>query len=259
MDLSHLSFNLKPVVGVKQTGLIKPDQHGYRLVCVGGFEIENSVGDYYVMDQVVRSLFDASSELQRRIDKGGLRGEMEHPEPTPEDTPKSFMERMLHIEKNRESHIFRGIFLNDKDVKDKNGRPVIGTFAYVKPSGVYGHLLEQSFNDPYQNVAFSIRSISANRPRANRTLQRAVRKIVTYDWVTEGGIHIADKGWAPGLSPALESARKLGDLHINREMVTARHSALAGNFAMESTRVNLQELINLFGWNVAAKDVLNWR
>ena len=255
MDLSHLSFNLKPVVGVKQTGLIKPDEHGYRLVCVGGFEIENSAGDYYVMDQVVRSLFDASSELQRRATKGGLRGEMEHPEPEPHDTPKTFMERMLHIEKNRESHIMRQIFLNDKDVKDKNGRPVIGTYAWVKPSGVFGHLLEQSFNDPYQNVAFSIRSISANRPRPNRTLIRAVRKIVTYDWVTEGGIHIADKSW----SPALESARKLGHLHINREMVTARHSALAGNVAMESHRVNLQELINLFGWDASPQEVLNWK
>lgn len=255
MNLSHLSFNLKPVVGVKQTGLIKPDEHGYRTVSIGGFEIENSVGDYYVMDKIVRSLFDASSELQRRVAKGALRGEMEHPEPEPGDTPKSYMERMLHIDKNRESHVFRGIYLNEREMKDANGRPYIGVFGVVKPSGVFGHLLEQSFQDPYQNVAFSIRSISANTPRANRTLIRAVRKIVTYDWVTEGGIHTADKAW----SPALESARKMGELHINREMVTQRAQSLAGNMAMESHRVNLQELINLFGWDASAEDVLNWR
>lgn len=254
MDISQLSFNLKPVVGVKQTGLIKPDADGYRLVCIGGFEIENSVGDFYVIDRIVRSLFDASSELQRRADKGALRGEMEHPEPEPGDTPKSFMERMLHIEKNRESHTMRGLYLSDREVREQ-GRPVIATFAYVKPSGVYGHLLEQSFQDPYQNVAFSIRSISANKPRANGRLIRAVRKIVTYDWVTEGGIRIADKGW----SPALESMRKSGNLAINRDMVMATQGSLAQGVAMESRRVNLQELVNLFGWNATAEEVLNWR
>lgn len=255
--MSLLSMSLSPLVGVRKTGLIKPDENGYYLCSLGAFEAFNAVGDYYPIDKMVRALFDASSEMQRRAAKGALRGEMEHPEPRPDEAPAEYLARAMDISKDRESHLIRGVYLDEKNVRDNGGRLVIGTFGMVKPSGVYGHLLKQSFSDPNENVAFSIRSVAENFPMRNRRLRRHVRKIITWDWVTEGGIEVADKYW----SPAFENRKTAEgrDLIITKSLaMEAFKSVPVGVLAMESRRQGVESLLQTFGWDSDLAELFNW-
>lgn len=259
--MSMLSMSLSPLVGVKQKGLIKPDENGYYLSPLGAFEIHNSVGDYYAMDKAVRALFDASSEMQRRAAKGSLRGEMEHPEPMPGERPESYMARAVEVNKDRESHVIRGVYLDERNIRDSSGKIVIGTLGLCKPNGVFGHLLQQAYDDPHQNVAFSIRSISENYPMTNRRLRRHVRKIITWDWVTEGGIEVADKYW----SPAFENRRALNKENHSRDFIItkdialkARESIYLGGLSMESNRHGIDSLLSAFGWDSDLTELFHW-
>lgn len=252
--MNTMSFNMIPLHGVNKKGIVKPDEHGYRLVVLGGFQVYNSVGDFYPFDDHVRRLFDTSSTFMRMIQKGALRGEMEHPSPGPHDSATDFLNRILRIDKDRESHIIRNVFLDTEKVKDENGRPIVAVLGLVKPSGVFGHLLEESFNDPYQNVAFSIRSLSENKPLMGGRLQRHVKQIVTWDWVTEGGISIADKYW----SPALEAFRKNKELIVTKDMIASLTDKTPDGVSNENLRLNIEELKASFGWEYNPATVLNW-
>ena len=105
-----------------------------------------------------------------------------------------FYERNLKIEQTRISHHIRDIVFTD--TKTPCGMPGKGNIvlvqAWLKPDGPMGDALKKSLDDPEQNVAFSIRCFTKDE-MVNGTVIKQVVQIVTWDWVVEPGMKMANK------------------------------------------------------------------
>ena len=58
--------------------------------------------------------------------------------------------------------------------------------------------MRSSLNNPDENVAFSLRSL-VEQGMEHGIIQKHIRTLITYDYVNEGGISIANKYKSPGL------------------------------------------------------------
>lgn len=193
-----VTYQCTALVGTNKAGKISPDEDGYYTLVVGGLNAFNSGGAFYPVGPA-KSLFDSSSSFQRRIENGNCKGECGHPKPTPGQSNRDFLQRVLQIEETRVSCHFRKIWLEDQGVKDAQGRNIIAIMAELKPSGPMGPALKESLDNPHENVCFSIRSLTSDRVVPAGYLEKNIRQIVAFDWVTEPGISAAHKYNAPAL------------------------------------------------------------
>lgn len=178
-------------------GVMKPDARGYYRQVVGGLNAVNSRGEYYTATDVL-PLFEANGTFMRRVRDGVVKGEVGHPYLKPGMTERDFYRRIMTIQEDNVCCFFTNFELNDTDYKNQDGSPMIAIIADVAPSGPHGDALRQSFEREGENVCFSIRSFTSDRFEGGRNV-RTIKQVVTFDWVTEPGIHIAKKFQTPGL------------------------------------------------------------
>lgn len=174
--------------------VVEKDEQGWYKVNLGAINAYNAHGHFYLSEGVRELLYDPASRFAQKIEKGYLIGEMEHPKLTSDMDEMDVFLRITNPDRDRQSHHIKKIEIID------TGKPTGGAFpgnilqlvGYVKPAGPFGHLLEQSLNDPEINTCFSIRALTENK-RINGTLVKQIKTIVTFDWVTEPGIPSANK------------------------------------------------------------------
>ena len=173
---------------------IKKDDKGYYFITLGAFNAYNRSGAFYLMDGVRDLVENKSSSLNRRIRDGYLKGEAGHPNYESGMSKVEFYERNLKIEQTRISHHIRDIVFTD--TKTPCGMPGKGNIvlvqAWLKPDGPMGDALKKSLDDPEQNVAFSIRCFTKDTMQGG-TIIKEVVQIVTWDWVVEPGMKMANK------------------------------------------------------------------
>ena len=133
----------------------------------------------------------------RRVSNGYCRGEYGHPKKQPGMSFQDFMHRILTIEESMVSHHIKEVWIEKGKVLHQ-GRPVIAIMGLVKPAGPYANALERSLENPDENVAFSIRSITDDY-RIGAQIQKHLREIVCWDFVNEPGLSVANKYAAPSL------------------------------------------------------------
>lgn len=240
-----VSFQCTALKGQNKAGLIKPDPTGYRTVVLGALDIFNSAGQFYTYEDA-KSLFTESSTFMRKVQQGALRGEHGHPKPWPGMTNDAWCSRILDVYEDRVCVHIRKVWLDFDKVKDRDGKKVIAIMGEVKPAGELGHILEQSFNNPDENVAFSIRCFTDVDRKMGRT-NKAIRHIVTWDHVLEPGIHVADKYY----SPALESNHvkvELENTFTRGQLERAFQADHQVGVSTESARLNAMELFTSLGW-----------
>lgn len=245
--MQDLVFNLTALRGTNKTGLIKPDEHGYYEVCLGALHAFNRRGDFYPYTDRVKELFESSSSFMRRVNEGALRGEKEHPEFKPGMTHQQFLQRVSWIDPNNVSHHIRSVRLDFNGTRDKEGRKVIGVYGFVRPRGPHAEDLQTAFNNPHENVAFSIRSLTMNTPLPNGNINRSILEIATWDWVTEAGIAIADKYY----SPSLESLEKYSksEIRITPGLIeSVTKTAEREGVSMENNLMDFGSIMHLMGW-----------
>ena len=185
----NVRFTCSVLNGTGKAGKLPRDEFGYYTQPIGGLNVFNSAGDYYPYESA-KHLFQSSSAFMRRINSGCLKSEEGHPKPLPGQSMESFAQRVMSIdEKNVCAHIAE-VYLDFDNVKDKNGKPIIAIMGKVKPSGPYGAALEESFNNPKEEVCFSIRAFTDD-VRIAGIKQRNLLEVVTFDHVTEPGISSA--------------------------------------------------------------------
>ena len=250
---SNVRFSCTALAGTSKQGILPQDPHGYYTMPVGGLNVFNSVGDYYPYEGA-KELFQSSGAFMRRIKTGCLKGEYGHPKMVAGQSMESFAQRVMTIEEKNTCVHFSDIWLDFDKVKDETGRPVIAIMAKLKPTGPYGQALEQSLQNPKEEVCFSIRAFTEDVMQRG-TKQRNLREIVSWDFVTEPGLNVARKY----KSPALES---YVDQPVTKEDILGamKHGQVEG-MAMESTRIAGLSLINALGWDVTpgkAPHFLNW-
>lgn len=173
---------------------IKQDGNGYYYVTLGALNCYNSAGAYYVADGVKDLIENQSNLFARRLANGYLNGEMGHPNLVPGMSHNEFLIRNLKIEQSNISHHIKAVELvpTDEDSGLPGGGKIIKVMGWVKPSGEKGQYLKEALDNPDNNVAFSIRSLTNDTP-VKGVLIKKIMQIITWDWVVEPGIACANK------------------------------------------------------------------
>jgi hypothetical protein len=237
---NSVRYGCTSLVGTNKVGLLKPDDNGYYPMVIGALGMFNSAGEFYDYDQA-KNLFDGSSQFQRRVQRGVLKGEYGHPKQGMLDM-KKFVNRVMTIDEGNVCCHFREIWLDTKQVRDQNGKAVIAIMGWVKPSGPMGQYLKESLDNKDENVCFSIRAFTDDK-QDGLIRKRVLKTIITFDHVLEPGMSVAEKYKAP----ALES---FSDIQVPRGAIESvlRDNAEAG-IAMESNNL-ATELFSTMGWNL---------
>lgn len=239
-------YQCTALVGTNKKGVIKPNADGYYQLVVGGLNAFNSGGAYYPLGPA-KSLFEASSAFMRRVANGNCKGETGHPKPLPGQPMRDFIGRVLQIEETRVCCHFRKIWLEDEGVRDASGRPIVAIIAELKPAGPMGDALKAALENPHENVNFSIRSLTNDTMSPAGYLQKNIRTIVTFDWVTEPGLSGSTKYNSPSLEGLEEQSFTVR--HLNE---LEQHSKAVG-FGMENFAVDFKTLRNDLGWSSPVK------
>ena len=239
--MNSIRFACTSFTGTQKEGKMTPDKDGYYDLCIGGLNVFNSANMYYSYD-AAKSLFEESSQFMRRIKRGALKGEEGHPSRLPGESMDDFINRYITIdEKNVCSH-FSEIYLNFKDFKGPDGKPIVAIMGKVTGSGHYGEALNRSLANPKENVCFSIRSFTNDYVERGVVI-RALQNIITFDRVTEPGISYAEKFKSPAIESLLEK-------QVTKNQILHALNTPKGGMAMESSKMTAAELFKSFGWTL---------
>ena len=254
MSSNSVKFTCTALSGKNKQGIIKPDENGYYEMVVGALDIYNSAGQFYVFEQA-KELFNSSSQLMRRVARGTLKGEYGHPKLQPGMSNEQFANRVLTIDEQSTCCHHKEIRLDFDNVKDSAGKPIIAIISKVCPSGPNGPALEKSLNNPNENVCFSIRAFTDDY-REGMVTKRVLKTIVTWDFVTEPGISVAEKYKSPTLeSFGNEESKIISKNEFERGMKNINSMGMA----RESVILTAEELWKNMNWNPVSKPhFLNW-
>jgi hypothetical protein len=238
--LNSIRFACTSLAGVNKAGTLKKDADGYYEVVVGALNFFNTAGELYVYEQA-KHLFTSSSQLMRRVGRGALRGEYGHPKMVPGMSQDQFANRIMSIYEENVCCHFREVTLDFDRIKDANGKPVIAIIAWVKPSGPNAKALQDSLDNPSENVCFSIRAFTDDY-RDRGIKKRVLKTIVTWDYVNEPGISVAEKFKSPSLESLFDQSFSRGNLER-----ACDKSQMVG-LATESALLTADELFRSMGW-----------
>lgn len=236
------------LAGSNKAGVLKPDADGYYTLVLGALDVYNSAGAFYPYESA-KEVFKASSSLMRRIANGACRAEYGHPKMLPGMSQRDFLSRIMSIyEENVCAHI-KEVVVDFNSLKDENGRPVIAVIGKVKPMGPRGADLEASLRNPHENVCFSVRSLTDD-VLVGGVLRKHIRAIITWDYVNEPGIKVANKY----ASPALENFDEVS--FTVAHLGSVRDFQKESKVSLESTgTVSAEEIIHDFGWDTPKASV----
>lgn len=236
--MAAICFTSAKLQNSNKKGIIKASEEGYYKVVLGGLNIYNSMGEYYTA-QGARALFDKSSDLMRCITNGNLKGENGHPKPRPGEKEDEYMRRAMIVEETNVSHHILSVELDEnfgRNNPEYKNPDIIGIIGTIRPSGPHGPALRDALENRFENVNFSIRSLTYNKLMGGRTV-KTLEYIRTWDWVTEPGLNVANKY----ASPALES---FVDVALSEKLLRTIISSKGGALSFESANTMATVALN---------------
>ena len=239
--MSNIIFTCSRLTGTGKKGILTPTADGYYRQVIGALRCFNSAGHFYTDEQAAIDLFKKSSAFQRRVEKGVVRAEVDHPEWCKGMTDNEFEARMYYIDPKNVCAHFASIELDFDNYKDSAGNPIVAIIGEFCPSGVHGAMLEKQLKNGRENVYFSIRAFTFDR-QVGMTRYRTLADVITFDYVNEGGIAGANKYD----SLSLESSRE----HIvTPRSLQAAMNRIPLNLARENIAIDAKALMRSFGWS----------
>lgn len=232
------------LAGSDKIGKVTPIDGGYYEIPVGAYNAYNSMGMYYDANSAV-PLFKSDGTLMRRLEKGVLRGEWKHPKREEGWSDADYIRRIREHDDDREAFHIRALKLVPS--KDEKGRDIVLVVAELKPSGPYGHLLKEKLDNPHENVYFSVRSLTMD-DMIRRV--KYTREIVTWDYVGEGGIYVANKYNALGLEE-FEGVEVKQHVLVSLAAEQKRRRALG----LEDSSQDFGPVLKSLGWEMKAPPV----
>ena len=248
------------------TSLLTPDADGYVTINAGAYNIYNASGVYYDGNSIDK-LYGENSILKRRIDKRVVFAELGHPKKEPWMNDSTFDSRLLEIREDRYcGHIRKAFLVPNKDSK------VIITKIEVAPFGHYSSTLRDAILSKHANCYFSVRSFS-NQLRVNGILVKRVYQIITWDFVTEGGLNKANKFDTDVDLESMDSKQLMDNIKTNEMMNIDLNNTSEVKYVLkhfeEYRRSNLDKesnetvsvITNLLGEAVTSKDsdIFKWK
>jgi hypothetical protein len=177
------------------------DADGYYYVTLGALNVYNEAGDFYLEDGVAAMIASDQHILGKALKGGYLKGEAGHPMMDNTMTKTQFLTRNFKVLHDRVSHHIKSVELIPSNIP--SGMPGKGNTilikGWVKPDGPFGDQLQKSLDDPNQNTAFSIRSFTSDTIIGGVNIKK-INAIITWDWVMQPGIKIANKYSAAGIA-----------------------------------------------------------
>ena len=174
----------------RRMGVPKPDSDGYYTLPIGALNARSRNECYYDTKSILDQITNPSSPFNMMITQGHLYGEYGHPD---SDAP---ITRIENISEKMKSHHIRKVFCGEEQSDGS-----IFVYGLIKPCGPYGHMLEESIQNKWENTAFSLRSLMKYTWDANRKAQyRTIVRLVTFDYVNAPGFLQASKRYAPGIA-----------------------------------------------------------
>lgn len=238
-----VKFTATKLQGTGKAGLLKPDSLGYYETVIGGLDVFNSAGEFYTLEGA-SALFEKSSSFIRRVESGCLKAEVGHPKRLPGMTSDDYLTRIMQIEETNVCAHFAEIWLDPnfgRNHPELKNPKMVAIMAKVKPAGPKGDALAAAFENPRENVCFSIRALTKDFVNRGQ-VYRVLNTIFTFDWVTEPGINAARK-WN---SPALESLEE--SFVSRRELESAVRHIQNDTGALESSRLIASEALEAFNF-----------
>ena len=243
MTNRNTTYGVTVVRGVQKSKTLKQDTNGYYECVLGAFNVYNSEGKYYPLMPNVKKMFEAGGSLRRRLDNGQCRGEYEHPSPKPNQSNMDFIGRVLNIKSSMVSHHIAKVDLVPG--KDDKGRDIVLCMGHVKPSGPYGEALSKELDNPEENVAFSVRSLT-NDISAGGRIEKHVNNIVTWDHVNEPGISAATKYGTPTME-SIGTGTAVYESMLHQLVASSR----SHNLGMEGADSHITRVLTDLGWRSA--------
>jgi hypothetical protein len=242
---NDIRFGITRLVGTGKQGILTPDENGYYTTVLGGLDVFNTAGEFYVKEGA-RDLFEKNSAFMRRVERGALRAEVDHPQFLPGMSEQQFVNRMLNIDESNVCAHISEVWLDFDNFTDTDGRRCIGIMGKVTPSGPHGDFLKKQFDNPLENVCFSVRGVTQDK-RVGGIVQRTLTNIITFDYVNEPGIPIAEKY----NSPALET--RTDYVMSKSQFIKAINKGNRGMFATESSKMLGNEIAQTLGIPLSEK------
>ena len=231
--------------------LPEKDDKGYYLVVLGALNVVNSAGEFYTAKDVKELFTNSNSTLLRRIRNGALRGEVGHPKYVSGMSKTEYFNRNLRIdEENVCVHIRELILEETGDTESVPGEGnIILVKGWVTPSGPKGDFLAKAFENPEENVAFSVRSFTKNEFKNGVTVKKIVQ-LVTYDYVNEPGISQATKFKSLGIESLDSVIIDMDDISNGDDVDECFACSLESNDSLEMVK----ELIHNVNSNTDVMD-----
>lgn len=201
-------FSLGNVIlsGSGKKGILKPNGEGIYRLNSGGFNIPNTGGVAYPMNDYLKEQIDKNSDLNRRVKLGYCKMEVEHPQPfayveengvryrKPITDIIEWITRLRSYDDTRICGLISQVdweFDNPRDLR----QPVY-TFIHCEPFGTRGPEFAESLGNPRHNTAVSIRTQIS--PWSPGQTERDVIYWTGFDWVSEPGMVHANKHMTAG-------------------------------------------------------------
>jgi hypothetical protein len=241
-----IKYSCDILQGINKAGTLKRDAEGWFIdIVLGALDCENNSGDLYPLASAQQH-FESSTALMRKSAKGVLFGEAGHPEFKPGMTREDFISRLGMFPHNNISHAIRNLRLQEciNPQTRKTYVAIIGDVLPVREQGTY---LEKELLTKDINVCFSIRSLTKDIPRIDGSFVKHITRILSFDWVNEGGIIHAQKYNSPGLEHFDKPARNDGFYFTREEAELSLRKAVG--CGMESADSN--EILTAFDYLIA--------
>lgn len=237
--MNSVFFSCTSLAGTNKVGKLKQLDNGYYRMVVGALGMFNSAGHFYTYEQA-KQVFVEGGAFMRRVRRGALRGEYGHPKQG-NMSDMQFARRVLDIDEKSVCCHHRNVELVFDEITDEKGNPVIAIYSEVAPDGPYGKYLAEALENPSKNVCFSIRAFTKDY-KVMGVKNRDIRQVVTFDYVNEPGMSIAEKF----KNPALESH---SEKQFSRAVLeNALNVGAAAGIAQEAVTLNASELFASLGW-----------
>lgn len=191
-DVSRISFCIESIAPGNGRHKFKKDDGGFYIgVPIAAIGVSTRNNSYYDVKSFVSHLEDPSTPFNMMLKSRQLYGEMGHPDIIGMEHNLAIARIRMVAEANS-SHLFKSIYTGP--ALESGGRIVYADLKPINLNGV-GARVKESLEDPEQNTAFSIRTLTANEQKGNISYRKMLQ-FVTADFVNTPGFAEATKGYA---------------------------------------------------------------
>lgn len=189
--MPNISFDISSALVTDKAKALKPNKDGVYtnipIMVLGKVSRNNK--DYEI-NSMLAALTSSQSVFFKKLKMGQLQGEYGHPQIYSE----AELGRIAVVDPTKVSHAIHAVRTGETTEK---GHTIV--LADIEPCGPYGKYLEESFQNPRMNTAFSLRSLVSKIGQVGSIIKQRVTALITVDAVDAPGYAEASKVRIPSM------------------------------------------------------------